>query len=404
MDALLSRDWYSTISLLGAAQGLFLAALLIGKRQNSLANRLLAVAMLAFSVDLATTAYYAKGLETAFPHFIGMDFLLAMLYGPVIYLYAKALSEGEAALRRRQLLHFLPFVLMGLCLLPFYLQSGAEKLAFRRAPEQSVWMEPLAFLNHVKVLYALVYLVLTFRLLRKHRARIKGLYSSIEHVNLAWLNKLLIGGLITWGIAFLFHLLWMQAAADGAMDPIEGYGRYVSLAVAVFVYAIGYLGLRQPEIFSPTAQVAPAYAQGDGLAHAGRVVEAPGGRPRYAKSGMDPDTAQHHLTRLQALMERDKLYRNSTLTLQDLAAALDVSAHNLSEVINTQHGQSFYDFVNGYRVREVQDRLAERGIQEAHGENPFPVPRAPLGGRLKRAPGGPVPRDWTPFARPIPLA
>jgi hypothetical protein len=37
-------DWISTINLLGAAQGFFLAAVLAGKRRNTAANRLLAAA------------------------------------------------------------------------------------------------------------------------------------------------------------------------------------------------------------------------------------------------------------------------------------------------------------------------------------------------------------------------
>ena len=37
---------------------------------------------------------------------------------------------------------------------------------------------------------------------------------------------------------------------------------------------------------------------------------------------------------------------------------LDTSPHRLSEVLNAQLGASFHDFVNGYRVREIQERLA----------------------------------------------
>ncbi|WP_397546448.1 helix-turn-helix domain-containing protein [Rhodothermus marinus] len=58
-------------------------------------------------------------------------------------------------------------------------------------------------------------------------------------------------------------------------------------------------------------------------------------------------------------METEKLYRQPDLTLQALAERLGISPHNLSEVLNTAFGQSFYDFVNGYRVREVQALLAD---------------------------------------------
>ena len=58
-----------------------------------------------------------------------------------------------------------------------------------------------------------------------------------------------------------------------------------------------------------------------------------------------------------AVMDKDRPWQDSGLTLADLAARLSTTPHNLSEVLNSQLGQTFYDFVNGYRVREVQRRI-----------------------------------------------
>ena len=57
-------------------------------------------------------------------------------------------------------------------------------------------------------------------------------------------------------------------------------------------------------------------------------------------------------------MECERPYKRAELTLGELAWALDTSPHRLSEVLNAQLRLSFHDFVNGYRVREVQKRLA----------------------------------------------
>ena len=54
-------DWLHVIMLFGALQGLFLAGALASKRSNRTANRLLAAAMLAFSIGLLTNAYHARG-------------------------------------------------------------------------------------------------------------------------------------------------------------------------------------------------------------------------------------------------------------------------------------------------------------------------------------------------------
>ena len=58
-------------------------------------------------------------------------------------------------------------------------------------------------------------------------------------------------------------------------------------------------------------------------------------------------------------MDKEKPYLNSTITLNDLSEKLAVSSHNLSEVINTRLQQSFFDFINTYRVEEVKKALTD---------------------------------------------
>ena len=47
------------------------------------------------------------------------------------------------------------------------------------------------------------------------------------------------------------------------------------------------------------------------------------------------------MQQLLRVMEEKQPYRKSLLTLQELADEMAISAHNLSEVINTQAGRTF---------------------------------------------------------------
>jgi len=55
----MTLDWLNIAALLGAAQGFFLASVLATQRRNRTANRLLAVAVFAFSIQMITVVYHA---------------------------------------------------------------------------------------------------------------------------------------------------------------------------------------------------------------------------------------------------------------------------------------------------------------------------------------------------------
>src|SRR5436190_8545797 len=101
----MSLDWLHVIVLLGAVHGVFLTAALVTRRKNRTANRLLAAAMFAFSIHLATTVYQATGFVERYPHFFGIGYPMPFLYGPLIYLYAVAAADRGRRLTTRDALH-----------------------------------------------------------------------------------------------------------------------------------------------------------------------------------------------------------------------------------------------------------------------------------------------------------
>jgi AraC-like DNA-binding protein len=126
----------------------------------------------------------------------------------------------------------------------------------------------------------------------------------------------------------------------------------IYMTASVLIYSIGYLSLRQPQIFDPVIKKPEAKPV---MQFKLKTVET----GSYQKSGLTEMEAQIHLKNLLRIMETDKPYLNSELTLRDLAARLSLSTHNLSEILNTKLNQNFYDFINRYRVEEVKRRLTE---------------------------------------------
>lgn len=62
---------------------------------------------------------------------------------------------------------------------------------------------------------------------------------------------------------------------------------------------------------------------------------------------------------LKELVEKEKLYLNSSLTLKDIADRLNTNTKYLSQVINHHIGSNFQTFVNGYRIQEVKEKILD---------------------------------------------
>lgn len=336
----ITLDWLHIVALLGAVQGLILTGVLAARRRNRTANRILAVAMLAFTIYLTTSVYHAAGWERVFPHFFGAAYLMPLLYGPLMYLYAVTASDRSRRLTRWDALHFAPFVLALVAALPIYLMGGPDKIAFYQALQRGERPLLLQVLDPLKLVSGVTYAGVTLLFLRRHRARIRDNYSSLEHVNLQWLVRLAAAAAAIWVLAVVF-----DSSPRG--DDI------ITLSIALLVYGIGYMALRQPEIFRfDTGEYPVAGAASAAPAMAPEPVES-----RYERSGLSDWEAAALKSALLAAMDQDQPWQDSDLTLADLARRLSTTPHKLSEVLNSQLTQSFYDFVNGYRVRYVQRRI-----------------------------------------------
>ena len=73
-------------------------------------------------------------------------------------------------------------------------------------------------------------------------------------------------------------------------------------------------------------------------------------RASYASTTLNNVDIEDRKAHLSRLMNEEKIYQDETLTLAALADAMDLSSHQLSELINTQFGVSFSRYVREQRV------------------------------------------------------
>lgn len=344
--------------LLAAGQGFFLALLILHKYGRLFANRFLSLLMLLYSLILLNLLLTDLGYPDEHPRALLIPLGFALLIAPLHYLYARYLMHYNRRFRWRDAGHFLPFGCYLLLILPALLQTDSAPPDFPRAIGSEPMPVDSVLFNWIIVLQGLIYMSLVLNLLRRYTQSLRTLFSSIEDIKLEWLRNITLITTGCWLVFALENTLMMAGINLSNFD-------LSSVLVAISVYAMGYLGFFNSEILvQPAAADSIRQAADFEETSTAGIAQFPKQGGKYEKSGLSPEKAETYLSALRGIMEAEQLYTDSALTLNQLAERLNISPHNLSEIINTRLNQNFFDFVNGYRLEAVKRDLADP--QKAH--------------------------------------
>jgi len=320
----------SIILFVGAVQGFFLSTVLFTiKRGNRTANRILAVILLIFSLIISVHTVSHSIELFYFPSHENILFLPGLLFGPLLYFYVKALTIPQFQPGKKNTIHFLPFILCSLIFLPLYFVYLNE----RQEIEQKVAIHHIIAL--LLIIHIFIYISIAIKLLRIHAENIKESFSSIEKINLKWLRFLIIGFVIIWLAASLFEI---------NIIDYETFD-FVWILVCIFMYLIGYKGLKQPEIFS-------------GIRQEDQITGKLSKR-KYEKSTLTEEKSREYLKKITVYMQTEKPYLENDITLPGLGRMLSISTHHLSRIINENLNKNFFEFINEYRVEEAKTLITK---------------------------------------------
>ncbi len=354
-----SFNLLSTLTLLGAAQGLFLALALVNTRGGDIrAHRILGLLTFLFALDLGEEFLYQIGFFEFVPDLLHVLSPIDLLYGPLTFLYVSQLTSPVHKEIVRSYWHFLPALTGVIMLLPFFLMEGSDKLAFTEALRKGVILlsdTPYALLIQIgftlfmlgTIIQLGLYLLFSIRRLIKHSIKIRDEFSDIDKINLTWLRNLLLG------LSGIYLLLLSDQFFPDLMG-MNILGDLVTVLAVVLIYAMGYLGLRQPVIFTQS----PVSKQAAGEETVDHEQE------KYLRSGLDKESSLLFLSEITRHMESSKPYLEGDLILPQLAQQLGITANYLSQIINEQLKINFYDFVNGYRVEEAMQLMRDAGQEK----------------------------------------
>jgi len=334
-----------TLYYIGISQSLFVALVLLTKRDKQGSDYILLAWLLTISFKmmiLMISVEHGEFFDNQFS--IG---LIPLTFGPFLFLYTKYLLYRRFFFKSRDFFHFIPFLLFTVCYFAFFKGN-------------LIFDDHMVFTHDgytfVRLLYAVsfsgsvcYYTYLTLTILGRHRRQLKDRFSYFSESNeLNWLYIL----------TAIFGLTYLTYFALGTYNVVaqKSYFNiaYVSdVFLTILAFSVSYFGIKQPYLFKVVPEEKDAEFVSKIREDESKEIE------KYKNSNLTDEQKEAYIAHIYTFMLSEKPYMNPELTVQDLSKQLNISRHHLTEILNNDVGKNFFTFINEYRVEEVKRRLLD---------------------------------------------
>lgn len=298
---MLQQGFILVLSCLGIVQALFLCFYLFSlKKGNKLANRLLALILLALTIRIGKSIFH-NYIEVD-PRIRNLAISSILAVGPLLLLYGKVLLQKQKRFTLKTYAHFIPFILFFL-LSPVIPNKRGDFLS------SAIY---LSVFVHLGIYLCGIY----YYLIKK--------YSS-SHVQLVtWYRNITLGVTVIWSLFVGIFFRWIPFYILGA------------ISFSFLIYLFSYLLLKK-HTFS---------------------------LEKYGNSNMNKATSVKVLNQIKTLFEKEEYFMQEDISLASLAEKLQIAPRELSQVINENENKNFSEFVNYYRIKKAKTLLIDPKYME----------------------------------------
>lgn len=324
---------------------LFLLLITI-KRPKQRADYLLALFFLLVGAELIYR-FFRFRMAIIPDWLVAFDLVYWILLGPALYLYTLFIIRKNRPYSAGMLLHLIPLAIV---MIPFihYLSLEIKPGSFFTFTNG----HPLyrIIIDIIWEFCISVYLVFTILTIIRYRKQLPDFFSSRKKKELNWLLYL-SGGFL---FCTLFSLGLLYLMGYGLLPVLPALNIISVVVLILFLMGVGVFGYRQQGIFSEyTLEAISNIPFGD------KLSPHPEKEFKYQRSGLQEKETERILQELRRMMKTQKPFLDPELNLQQLATRLNTTIHKLSQVINEQFRQNFYDYINNHRIDEVKKRLQD---------------------------------------------
>jgi len=314
----------------GLANGIYLLAVamcgaylysgysLRGPRQvndvKNVCGKFLIAQAIVSTLDMVVTGLQLRDAYPMLSQYISVIEIGVLMYIPLI---SKTLRHGKSTSLRRQVM-MQSFNVVLLVVLYYW----GEKMG------KWIVIIPALGLAHVLVVY-----IVEAILLRYHEKHLKDLFSSLEDRTTDWFMQLTVPIMIV-------EVLWLQAFTKLPVGNVVSILCYPVVA-AMMIQFTRYVSIQRFDHREQDIR-----------------IEGPDSLPEESAPQSADETPQW-FSLMEQKMQSERLYNRPDLDIDQLAQEVMTNRTYLSRYLNVQRHQSFYDYVNTYRLNEACRLLVE---------------------------------------------
>lgn len=308
--------------------------LLIRKNDKEYEHKFLATIFFLITINsIYVLQFYRSDVFYYVPFFSELNYAIPLLYAPLFWFYAKSTTQANFKVVRKDKLHLLPFIIFLVILI--------SPLLF----DIKLMDSKHVGYPFIKLLITPFYLFSILLILHNYRKKLLEEYSYEVEVNLMWLTWITIGAILLWIIALGGYL---YNSFNDVQKTIL-YDNYVLSFLSFFLFALTYVAITKTDIFhTPLEKVKPKKI----------TIEPSNPKPK------DTEDFKNELEELKKIMAEKRPYLDPLLSITKLSEITKIPQYKISKILNNHLDQSFYDFINGYRIEEVKLKMISGQAKE----------------------------------------
>ncbi|MEM6485747.1 MAG: helix-turn-helix transcriptional regulator [Pseudomonadota bacterium] len=346
------------LSALALGQCLLAASILLSRRDPHGVYWPLCIFFMAnVFTELSAVADIVTYTDTGIDRLILLDIVSIaafLLIAPALWFYVRNVtSQRPAKTGWSETWHLLPFVFAsGVCSVLIGQPDAVQQSVigegdFTGSPAEAWLATLLLIVAVVWLLQSVLYLCFILRRLLSNRTQLKNHFASTEGRELRWIFVIL---------SLLMVALLLQAA-DLFLSLDSGAMLFANMSDFALIFIVSLWGLRQAPTFISGGS--EPYELQNYTAKTQQPKTESSASVKYERSALDDTHMDRIAGKIVDAMDARHLYLEPDLSLRDLAAAICVTPNYVSQTLNARIGETFFDYVNSYRIRAALQKLCD---------------------------------------------